>query len=121
MKKPRDIDIGIRTFRFRFGRAEMEGAARVVVALMRRDNEWRSFTRGELLEFARHLGDEDKRALGIEQAHLDSRVVCRHGRVTFPEWDAHCVDELVEYDWLTVSGETLSLTDAFVARVSGVT
>lgn len=122
VKKPRDIDVGVKTFRFSFGQCEMECAARLIVAFMRRDNEWQTFTREELLEFARHLSDVDKSALGMADAHPGSHVLVGVGkRLTVFEWYAHCVEDLIEHGWLTVSGETLSPTDAFIARVSGVT
>lgn len=105
--KPRDISID-KPFFNTFGQCEMEGAARLIVALLRLGNEWRDFTQDELLEFARSIDN-----VGNVQGWV---IASRRMRVT--EYDAECVSELISHGWVQqLDGNKLSVTLGFIERL----
>ena len=105
---PRDVSI-TQPFYSTFGRSEVEGAARLVVALLHLDNAWREFTLDELHNFA---------CVVDHLAGTDDRIVAERHMGVF-EYAAHCAGELVEYGWVEqLASGRLRVTPDFVRRLA---
>lgn len=105
---PLDVDI-TQPFYSTFGRREMEGAARLIVALLCVDNIWREFPPYELHNFA---------CVVDRLAGMGCHVVAERQMGVF-EYDVQCVGELIEYGWVEqLASGRLRVTPDFVRRLA---